>query len=114
MRKHFFISVRTYKSVNSMGEALAHYVEKKYHHTVVAADRFDDIVKDIREKQTKLEKEFPRCRPFNYNRYTTKDRYGHEAEHVYVKPESTYNDNVVYALDTEVIRNDVEVKGGEV
>lgn len=111
MSKHYFISVRTYKAVNSMGEALAHYVERKYHHTVVAADRFGEVVKDVREKQAQLEKEFPRCRPFRYNTYKTKDRYGNECEHVYVKPDSTYNDNVVYALEVEVIRNEVEVKG---
>ncbi len=112
MNKHYFLTVRTYKSVNSMGEALAHYVEKKYDRIVVAADRFEEVVKDVRDKQLKLEKEYPRCKPFLYNRYQTKDRYGHEEEHVFVKPDNTYNDNVVYSIETDVIRNEVEVKGG--
>ncbi len=110
--KHYFISVTAYLSVNNMGKELGQYVEDKYNQTVVSEDDFEDVAIDIAEKKTELEKKYPRCRPFRYLTYKGTDRYGQECENIYVKPDSSYNDNVIFSLRTTVIRNEVEVKEG--
>ena len=105
MSKYYFLTVQTYKSVNKMGEALASYVDKKYDCTIVDVAGFDAVEKDIKEKMAELQKQYPRCRPFRYNCYKTKDRWSNGQEHIYVKPESTYNDNLVFAIRSEHVRN---------
>ncbi|MBR1755915.1 MAG: hypothetical protein IJ754_08015 [Bacteroidaceae bacterium] len=103
----FFIAVRTYNSVNNMGKELGEYVRLHYDHTMVTEDSFPEVVKDLKKKQSELEKKYPRCKPFEYNEYLFKDYYKHESPHIYVKPQNTYNDNVVYSLSTTVVRNAV-------
>ena len=112
MNKHYFIDVRTYQSVNNMGLELGKYVEKKYNHVVVAAEDFGVVATDIKEKMKELEKKYPRSRPFKYETGWKKDRYGLSGEVISVKPDSTYNDNFVFIMETTVIRNEVEVKEG--
>ena len=111
-KKHCFITVRTYLSVNNMGLELGKYVENKYNHTVVAADSFAAVQADIEEKMVELEEKYPRCRPFRIITSTHCDKYGHTNDDIAVKPDNAYNDNYVFIMDTTVIRNEVEVKGG--
>lgn len=119
MEKNYFMTVRTYQSVNNMGLELGHYVEKKYNNVVVSAEDFGKVTADIMEKMKELEKKYPRSRAFKMETLNSKDRYQQNAPSIYVTPQSKYNDNHVFILDTAVIRNEVKVvslstKGGEV
>lgn len=111
MKKHYFITVRTYQSVNNMGSELGKYVESKYNNVVVSADDFEKVKSDIREKMAELEAKYPRSRAFKMLALNSVGRLGPS---VYVKPQSKYNDNHIFVLDTAVIRNEVRVvpKGG--
>lgn len=119
MAKNYFVTVRTYQSVNNMGLELGRYVERKYDKVVVPAEDFDKVKADIMEKMKYLEKEYPRSRPFKMETISYVDRYQQSAPSIYVTPQSNYNDNHIFILDTDVIRNEVsvvsmDVKGGEV
>ena len=94
-----------------MGIELGDYIEQEFNHKVIDEENFESVViNTIKEKMTILEKKYPRCRPFRYMQYDHKDLYGHESPCIYVKPDSSYNDNVVFSLDTTVIRNKVNVE----
>ena len=119
MEKNYFITVRTYQSVNNMGLELGRYVERKYHNVVVSAGDFGKVTVDIMEKMKELERKYPRSRAFRMETLSHKDRYQQDTPSLYVTPQSKYNDNHIFVLDTAVIRNDVNVvslstKGGEV
>lgn len=109
MSKHYFLTVRTYQSVNNMGLELGHYVEKKYNNVVVSAEDFGKVTVDIMEKMKELEKKYPRSKAFKMETLSSKDRYQQNAPSIYVTPQSKYNDNHVFVLDTAVIRNEVNV-----
>lgn len=105
------MEVRTYKSTNKMGIELGDFVEQEFNHKVIDAGFFESVViNTIKEKMAILEKKYPRCRPFRYMQYDQTDLYGKESPSIYVKPDSSYNDNVVFSLDTTVIRNKVNVE----
>ena len=111
MDKDYFMEVRTYKSTNKMGIELGDFVEQEFNHKVIDAGFFESVViNTIKEKMAILEKKYPRCRPFRYMQYDHRDLYGKESPSIYVKPDSSYNDNVVFSLDTTVIRNEVHVE----
>lgn len=111
MDKKYFMEVRTYKSTNKMGIELGDFVEQEFNHKVIDAGFFESVViNTIKEKMTILEKKYPRCRPFRYMQYDQTDLYGKESPSIYVKPDSSYNDNVAFSLDTTVIRNEVHVE----
>ncbi len=120
MAKNYFVTVRTYQSVNNMGLELGRYVEGKYDKVVVPAEDFGKVSVDIMEKMKELEKKYPRSRPFRMETVTVTDRrYQQSLPYIYVTPQSKYNDNHVFVLDTAVIRNEVSVvslstKGGEI
>lgn len=114
MKKHYFITVRTYLSVNNMGLELGEYVDRKYNHVVVSADDFEKVKDDIREKMKELEAKYPRSRAFRMEVLSSDDRYKQSAPNIYVTPQSKYNDNHIFVMDTAVIRNDVKVKGEQV
>ena len=108
--EHYFIEVRTYKSTNKMGLELGEFVEQEFNHKVIDEENFECVViNSIKEKMTILEKKYPRCRPFRYVQYDHSDLHKKESPNIYVKPESSFNDNVVFSLDTTVIRNQVNV-----
>ncbi|MBO7045649.1 MAG: hypothetical protein J6W38_04765 [Prevotella sp.] len=109
MSKHYFLTVRTYQSVNNMGLELGRYVEKKYHNVVVSAEDFGKVTVDIMEKMKELEKKYPRSKAFKMETLSSKDRYQQNAPSIYVTPQSKYNDNHVFVLNTAVIRNEVNV-----
>ena len=105
------MEVRTYKSTNKMGIELGDFVEQEFNHKVIDAGFFESVViNTIKEKMAILEKKYPRCRPFRYMQYDHTDLYGKESPSIYVKPDSSYNDNVVFSLDTTVIRNEVHIE----
>ena len=109
--KHYFIEVRTYKSTNKMGLELGEFVEQEFNHKVIDEENFECVViNSIKEKMTILERKYPRCRPFRYVQYDHSDLHKKESPNIYVKPESNFNDNVVFSLDTTVIRNKVNVE----
>lgn len=109
--KHYFIEVRTYKSTNKMGLELGEFVEQEFDHKVIDEENFECVViNSIKEKMTILEKKYPHCRPFRYVQYDHSDLHKKESPNIYVKPESNFNDNVVFSLDTTVIRNKVNVE----
>lgn len=109
--KHYFIEVRTYKSTNKMGLELGEFVEQEFNHKVIDEENFECVViNSIKEKMTILEKKYPRCRPFRYVQYDHSDLHKKESPNIYVKPEGNFNDNVVFSLDTTVIRNKVNVE----
>ncbi len=109
--EHYFIEVRTYKSTNKMGLELGEFVEQEFNHKVIDEENFECVViNSIKEKMTILEKKYPHCRPFRYVQYNHIDLYKKESPNICVRPESIYNDNVVFSLDTTVIRNKVEPK----
>lgn len=109
--EHYFIEVRTYKSTNKMGLELGEFVEQEFNHKVIDEENFECVViNSIKEKMTILEKKYPRCRPFRYVQYDHSDLHKKESPNIYVKPESGFNDNVVFSLDTAVIRNKVNVE----
>ena len=109
--EHYFIEVRTYKSTNKMGLELGEFVEQEFNHKVIDEENFECVViNSIKEKMTILEKKYPRCRPFRYVQYDHRDLLKKESPYIYVKPESTFNDNVIFSLDTTVIRNKVNVE----
>lgn len=117
MEKNYFMTVRTYQSVNNMGLELGHYVERKYHNVVVSAEDFGKVTVDIMEKMKELEKKYPRSRAFKMETLSHVDRYQQKHPNIYVTPQSNYNDNHIFILDTDVIRNEVNVvsmdmKGG--
>lgn len=117
MAKNYFVTVRTYQSVNNMGLELGHYVEKKYNNVVVSAEDFGKVTVDIMEKMKELERKYPRSRAFRMETISHKDRYQQNAPSLYVTPQSKYNDNHIFILDTAVVRNEVSVvslstKGG--
>ena len=118
MAKNYFVTVRTYQSVNNMGLELGHYVEDKYNNVVVSAEEFGKVTIDIMEKMKELEKKYPRSKAFKMETLVSTDRYQQKCHSVYVTPQSKYNDNHIFILDTAVIRNEVNVvslstKGGE-
>lgn len=118
MAKNYFVTVRTYQSVNNMGLELGRYVEKKYHNVVVSAEDFGKVTVDIMERMKELEKKYPRSKAFKMESTSSIDRYLQKTPHIYVTPQSKYNDNHVFILDTAVIRNEVNVvslstKGGD-
>lgn len=104
MDKWFFIEVQTYLSVNKMGLELGKYVEKRYDHAVVHKDCINDISADIEAKMAELEKKYPRCRPFKYEKREYKDRWQETVPEISAKPDSTYNDNYIFVLRTSSIR----------
>ena len=109
--KNYFMDVRTYKSTNKMGLELGEFVEQEFNHKVIDEESFEDVVVNtIKEKMAILEMKYPRCRPFRYVQYDHSDIYKNESPNIYVKPESSYNDNMVFSLDTTVIRNKVEAQ----
>lgn len=109
--EHYFIEVRTYKSTNKMGLELGEFVEQEFNHKVIDEENFECVViNSIKEKMTILEKKHPRCRPFRYVQYDHSDLHKKESPNIYVKPESSFNDNVVFSLDTTVIRNKMNVE----
>lgn len=109
--EHYFIEVRTYKSTNKMGLELGEFVEQEFNHKVIGEEEFEDVViNTIKEKMAILEKKYSRCRPFRYVQYDHSDLHKKESPNIYVKPESSFNDNVVFSLDTAVIRNKVNVE----
>lgn len=117
MAKNYFVTVRTYQSVNNMGLELGRYVEKKYYNVVVSAEDFGKVIADIMEKMKELERKYPRSRAFRMETLSHKDRYQQDTPSLYVTPQSKYNDNHIFVLDTAVIRNEVKVvslstKGG--
>lgn len=119
MAKNYFVTVRTYQSVNNMGLELGRYVERKYDKVVVPAEDFGKVTDDILRNMKALENKYPRSRAFKMETLNSKDRYQQNAPSIYVTPQSKYNDNHVFILDTAVIRNEVSVvslstKGGEV
>ena len=94
-----------------MGIELGDFVEQEFNHKVIDAGFFESVViNTIKEKMAILEKKYPRCRPFRYMLHDHRDLYGNESPCIYVKPDSSYNDNVVFSLDTTVIRNEVNVE----
>ena len=94
-----------------MGIELGDFVEQEFNHKVIDAGFFESVViNTIKEKMAILEKKYPRCRPFRYMQHDHRDLYGNESPCIYVKPDSSYNDNVVFSLDTTVIRNEVNVE----
>lgn len=110
--KNYFMEVRTYKSTNKMGIELGDFVEQTFNHKVIDGEFFESVViNTIKEKMAILEKKYPRCRPFRCVEYKHKDLYRNESPKIYVKPDSSYNDNIVFNLDTTVIRNKVNVEG---
>ena len=109
--KDYFIEVRAYKSTNKMGLELVEFVEQNFNHKVIDEENFEGVVVNlIKEKMARLEKEYPRCRPFRYVQYDHSDIYKNESPNIYVKPENAYNDNVVFSLSTTVIRNKVVIE----
>jgi len=104
----YFIKVQTYNSVNKMGKELGEYVRLRYDNTLVNEELFPEVVKDLKRVQDELEKKYQRCKPFEYHEQLFKDFYGLESPNIYVKPQNTYNDNIVYGLSTTVVRNAVE------
>lgn len=109
--KDYFIEVRAYKSTNKMGLELGEFVEQEFNHKVIDEENFECVViNSIKEKMTILEKKYPRCRPFRYVQYDHSDLHKKESPNIYVKPESNFNDNAVFSLDTTVIRNKVNVE----
>lgn len=109
--KDYFIEVRAYKSTNKMGLELGEFVEQEFNHKVIDEENFECVViNSIKEKMTILEKKYPRCRQFRYVQYDHSDLHKKESPNIYVKPESNFNDNVVFSLDTTVIRNKVNVE----
>ena len=111
MEKNYFIEVRTYKSTNKMGLELGEFVEQEFNHKVIDEENFESVViNTIKEKMAILESKYPRCKPFRYVQYNHSDLYKKESPNIYVKPESTFNDNVIFSLDTTVIRNKVNVE----
>lgn len=119
MEKNYFMTVRTYQSVNNMGLELGRYVEKKYNNVVVPAEDFGKVNVDIMEKMKELEKKYPSSKAFKMETFSHKDKYQQSAPSIYVTPQSKYNDNHIFILDTAVVRNEVKVvslstKGGEV
>lgn len=119
MAKNYFVTVRTYQSVNNMGLELGRYVEGKYDKVVVPAEDFGKVSVDIMEKMKELEKKYPRSRAFKMETLTLYDRsHGQNVPAIYVTPQSKYNDNHIFILDTAVVRNEVKVvslstKGGD-
>lgn len=118
MEKNYFMTVRTYQSVNNMGLELGHYVEKKYNNVVVSAEEFGKVTIDIMEKMKELEKKYPRSKAFRMETLSIHDSYKVLHPYIYVTPQSKYNDNHIFVLDTAVIRNEVSVvslstKGGK-
>lgn len=109
MAKNYFVTVRTYQSVNNMGLELGRYVEKKYHNVVVSAEDFGKVTVDIMEKMKELEKKYPRSKAFRMETLSIHDSYKVLHPYIYVTPQSKYNDNHVFVLDTAVIRNEVNV-----
>lgn len=118
MAKNYFVTVRTYQSVNNMGLELGRYVEDKYDKVVMPAEDFGKVIADILEKMKELEKKYPRSRAFKLETLTLCDRtHGQNVPSIYVTPQSRYNDNHIFILDTAMIRNEVSVvslstKGG--
>lgn len=114
MKRHYFIMVRPYLSVSKMGLELGEYVDRKYNHVVVSADDFEKVKDDIREKMKELKEKYPRSKSFKMLTVYDIDRYEKGAPYIYVTPQSQYNDNHIFVLNTEVIRNEVKVvsKGG--
>lgn len=110
MTKYLFLEVQTYLSVNRMGQELGKYVADKYDQTVINKENFESVYEDILQKKKELETKYPRCRPFIEHHYQGRDRYG-ECPQVYVKPDSTYNDNIVLSLNSKNIR-EIEEEGG--
>lgn len=109
--RQYFMEVRTYRSTNKMGIELGEFVEQEFNHKVIDSEFFESVViNTIKEKMAILEKKYPRCRPFRYVEYNHNDLYKHESPKIYVKPESSYNDNIVFSLDTTVIRNKTNVE----
>lgn len=120
MEKYYFVTVRTYQSVNNMGLELGKYVEEKYDKVVMPAGDFGRVQGDILEKMKELEKKYPRSRAFKMETLSLTDiLHGKNAPSLYVKPQNKYNDNHIFVLDAFVIRNKIsvistDVKGGEV
>lgn len=115
MAKNYFVTVRAYQSVNNMGLELGRYVEEKYDKVVVPAEDFGKVTIDIMEKMKELEKKYPRSRAFKMETLALCDRaHGQNVPAIYVTPQSKFNDNHIFSLDTAVIRNDVSVVSMEV
>ena len=111
MSRMYLMTVRTYMSVNNMGLELGRYVEETFDHMLVSAADLRKVVANIDAKMKALEAQFPRSRPFKREIIVTKDKFGVGHESIYVTPQSKYNDNHVFVLDTEVVRG--ELKGGD-
>lgn len=111
MTSYLFLEVNTYLSVNRMGLELGKYVADKYDQTIINKKNFESVLEDILQKKKELETKYPRCRPFIEHHYHGSDRYG-KCPRVYVKPDSTYNDNIVFSLISKNIR-EKEEEGGE-
>lgn len=110
MSKCYFVSVRTYQSVNNMGLELGRYVEQTYHHTLVPADEFKEVIADIKAKMKELEEKFPRSRPFKLEVQRFTDSYKLGYENIYVSPQNKNIDTHVFVLETDVVRG--REKGG--
>lgn len=104
MDKYYFIEVQTYKSVNNMGLELGQYVFEKYNQVVVHSNCMYDIKYDIEIKMKELEEKYPKCKPFKFQTMFYKDRYGETFEEITVRPDSPYNDNLVFTTNVKVVR----------
>lgn len=112
MSRCYFVSVRTYQSVNNMGLELGRYVEEKYHLTLAPVDKFKEVIADIKAKMRELEEKFPKSRPFKMEVIRFTDRYGQMNENIYVSPQGKGSYTNVFVLETSAVRGWLE--GGEV
>ena len=104
MDRWFFIEVQTYRSVNKMGLELGEYVYERYDQSVVHQDCMSDIAADIQAKMEELQEKYPRCREFLFEHRGYTDKYGVTTDDISVKPNSQFNDNYVFILNTKYIR----------